>query len=895
MERHRVFISFVLTSAALLRGGALVTPAITLSPTASVLRVNDHKTFTPSITGISSQIKTVLTWTVAPAGLGSVASGVYTAPAVLPASNTATITLTATDSATNKVLATGSAKVTLENPLPVISSLTPNSINTGLAYAVAVKGSGFIASSQVMFDGKPVTGAKFVSSTEIDLTGTSVAAAGSKIAVTVVNPDPGGATSEARTLTVEPPVAVTASPDNRTIRLGTAQTFSAKVSNNSNQNVIWSVAGGSANGTIDAKGVYTTPLVLPVAVPPAGGNTAGATTAPAPVPVTITAVTVADKTKSASVTLNLENAIPSITSVSPASLKTGSQTVAVSGAGFAPGAVIYFAGAPVSTTVDTVKQQLTATFNVALPPGGTAAVKVLNPAPGAAASGVFAVPVSVANPKIAYSDAVRFLEMASFGPTPASIQHLQEIGTDAWITEQMDSTKTPISVWPDPNDGNEGLGRLQDAFFTNSLTGKDQLRQRVAFALSEILVVSGVKDMKFVQMVGYLRLLNSDAFGHYRNLLGDISLNPAMGVFLDMVNNGKATFDKQGNPVTVANENYAREIMQLFSLGLVQLNSDGTSVSGNPSEYDQSTVTEMAKVFTGWTFASEPGFARHWKNAEYYFAPMVPFDEYHDRTLKNINLPTPCTIAMGGTAASDLNQALDCIAMQKNVAPFISYRLIQRLVKSNPTTGYVSDVAGVFANHADYGNLSTVIRAILTHKEALAEGTGKLREPVIQTTTLLRELDSAVTGSATGVAGWSETMGQKALFPASVFSYFSPFFHLAGMAPPPPLAPEFQAMNAETEFGRVNFAWRAATNGVSGNIRVNSANWLDLASDAKNGPALVANAINQALYRGEMTADELTAVQAAAAISTDPLTRVRDAVYVAAAAPQYQVAGTPQK
>jgi uncharacterized protein (DUF1800 family) len=445
---------------------------------------------------------------------------------------------------------------------------------------------------------------------------------------------------------------------------------------------------------------------------------------------------------------------------------------------------------------------------------------------------------------------------------------------------------------PVSHTGNEGLSRLQDAFFTVALTGADQLRQRVAFALAEILVVSGVKDTKFEQMVGYQRLLANDVFGNYRSLLGDMTLNPAMGVYLDIVNNSNATFDENGNPVTVANENYAREVMQLFSLGLLQLDSTGTPIPGNLAEYDQSTVTEMAKVFTGWTFAAEPGFASHWMNPAYYFLPMVPFEEHHDQTQKNINLPLPCTIPAGGKAADDLNQAVDCIYRQSNVAPFVSYRLIQRLVKSAPSSQYVGDVAGVFSSTG--GDLKAVIHKILTHSEAMAEGSGRLREPVVQATTLLRELNATVTGAATGMAGLTQAMGQKVLFPGTVFSYFSPFFHIPGLAPPT-LAPEFQAMNAETEFGRVNFAWRAATNEVSGNIRVNFANWQDLASDSKLGPAQLTAAISQALYRGEMTTDEQAAVQGAAAISTDPLTRVRDAVYVAAAAPQYQVAGTPQQ
>ena len=251
-----------------------------------------------------------------------------------------------------------------------------------------------------------------------------------------------------------------------------------------------------------------------------------------------------------------------------------------------------------------------------------------------------AVPVEVAKPKMAYLDAVRFLEMATFGPTPESIEHIQTIGRDAWLAEQF---AEPASAWPDPIDSNEGIGRLQDAFFTVALTGKDQLRQRVSLALAEIMVASGIKDTKFQQMVVYQRLLGDDAFSTYRDLLGKMTLNPAMGIFLDMVNNDKANPTKG----TVANENYAREVMQLFTLGLVQTDATGTPLAGNPAEYDQNTVTAMAKVFTGWTFGTEPGFAGHFPNPEYDFLPMEAFAEHHDETQRLSTFPS---LALSGRA-----------------------------------------------------------------------------------------------------------------------------------------------------------------------------------------------------------------------------------------------------
>ena len=205
--------------------------------------------------------------------------------------------------------------------------------------------------------------------------------------------------------------------------------------------------------------------------------------------------------------------------------------------------------------------------------------------------------------------------------------------------------------------------------------------------------------------------------------------------------------------------------------------------------------------------------------------------------------------------------------------------MIQRLVKSNPTPAYVGRVAAIFS--ASQGNLKGVVTAILTDTEASTEGSGKLREPMLQSTTLLRELNATVhNAEASGVSGQSTAMGQIPLEPGSVFSYFSPFFRVNGV-----VAPEFQSLNAETEFARVNFAYRAVTNAISSNITVDFSNWQDLAAD----PAQLAQAINAALYRGEMLPAELTTVSGAAALSKTPLTSVRDAVYVAAAAPQYQI------
>ena len=659
------------------------------------------------------------------------------------------------------------------------------------------------------------------------------------------------------------PVTVTLAPASSTIRCGATLSFTAKVANTTDSVVTWQVngqAGGSASvGTISATGVYTAPADLP-----------------SPAAVTVTAVSHADPAAKASATVNLQNPLPVVTSVTPNPVNPGKATITVHGTGLANGAVVYFAGAALPTTFvsDTT---LTATGTVAMPAGRLAAVKVTNPNPGTATSSPMAVPVRVAVEAMPYANAVRFLEMTTWGPTPQNVVDLQTMGPTAWLAAQF---AMPASAWPDPDSTTEGVARLQTAFFNIALNGGDQLRQRASFALAQILVASAVKDTLFEQMVSYQRFMADYAFGTYRDVLTATTLSPSMGYFLDMVNNAKA------NPATgtAANENYARELMQLFTLGLVQLDSQGNPITAGGAtvpEYDQSTVSEMAKVMTGWTYGETPGFASLWTNMPYYFGPMVAFENYHDTTQKDINLPIPCVISAGGTAESDLSAALDCIYRQTNLAPFVSYRLIQRFVMSDPSPAYVGRVANAFQN--SQGNLQTVITALLTDPEAQSEGTGKLAEPILYATGLLRALNATVT-AADALTNQGTLMGQTALTPGSVFSYFSPFYRIPDLTPPP-VAPEFQAMNAATALARANFAWLVAGNGVSSGIKVDLTNFLDLA----NNPPDLVEALNQALFRGEMDASVRGLLTTAASASTSTAARVRSALYAAAAAPQYEI------
>ncbi|HEY6346621.1 MAG TPA: DUF1800 family protein [Bryobacteraceae bacterium] len=658
-------------------------------------------------------------------------------------------------------------------------------------------------------------------------------------------------------------ISVNVTPGTSTLRLGATANFAAKVNNTSNQLVNWAVngvAGGNSTfGTITAAGVYTTPAA---AVP---SNPA----------IMVTATSQENPMIAGNATINLQNPLPVVTAVTPTTVNPGTPTtLTVTGSGFVNSSVIYFAGAAQQTTFVS-PTQLTATTTFPMPVGRLAAVKVTNPNPGSATSTPVAIPMRVANEQMPYTQAVRFLEMTTFGPTPQDVVNLQTMGQQAWLAAQFGQ---PASTWPDPDSTTENVTRLQTAFWNVALTGADQLRQRIALALGELMVVSAVTDTTFQQMVSYQRTLGDNAFGTYRQALNAMTLNAAMGDYLNMVNNAKAT------ATTSANENYARESMQLFTTGLVQLQPNGLAVLVNGStvpEYDQATVANMAKVMTGWTYGETPGYASLWTNMPYYFSPMIAFENFHDTTAKTLNFPIPCTIPAGGTAENDLSAAFDCVFQQTEVAPNISFRLIQHFVESSPSPAYVSRVAAAWQMSG--GSLTNIITAILTDPEAQSEGSGKLTEPFLYVTNLLRALNATITAPDT-LTAQSTNLGQTALSPPTVFSFFSPGYVIPNLTPTT-LAPEFQTLNASTALARANFAWNAVSNAISSGISINLTNLQDLA----NNPANLVEAINQALFRGEIDDGIRSILTTAAGASSSLSARVRSAVYAAAASPQYQV------
>lgn len=228
----------------------------------------------------------------------------------------------------------------------------------------------------------------------------------------------------------------------------------------------------------------------------------------------------------------------------------------------------------------------------------------------------------------------RLLDQASWGPTTADIAHVQSVGLQAWLNEQFAAPQTQIPLPPSPLPAvcnNSSVACVQQSFFQNAVQGQDQLRQRVAFALSQIFVISAVEIPRGDAMASYFNMLSKDAFGSYLTIMKDVTLSPGMGTYLNMVNS-----DKPGNG-QIANENYARELMQLFTMGTVRLNPHGTPASDPSQPYSEAQVQAFARAYTGWTYARADGTTPPFPNpTQYFLAPMVPIDAHHDLTAKTL-------------------------------------------------------------------------------------------------------------------------------------------------------------------------------------------------------------------------------------------------------------------
>ena len=498
--------------------------------------------------------------------------------------------------------------------------------------------------------------------------------------------------------------------------------------------------------------------------------------------------------------------------------------------------------------------------------------------------------------------ASRFLTQATFGPTEAERDRLIRQGYVAWINGQLVLPASSHRAWwemrdaairaADPN-ASAGQDQVFESFWKQALTGEDQLRQRMVFALSQIFVISAVDGSIGNQpraMAAWLDMLGDKGFTTYRELLEAVSLHPMMGLYLSHLRNQKADLTTGRVP----DENYGREILQLLSIGVAQLNLDGTPVLANGSPVDTyrpADISGMAQVFTGfsWACPAAPASANCFNNGssggvsdpDRYIKPMVAYPQFHTTTAKSF-LGVTIPAQNPANPAASLKVALDTLDAHPNTAPFISRQLIQRLVTSNPSPAYVRAVAEVFVNNGRgvRGDLKEVVKAILLHSEARqrSDASGKLREPVLRLSAYLRAFAHT---SDTGFFRVGNTdspassLGQTPLRSPSVFNFYRPGYVAPGtqMAAAGLVAPEMQLFNETSVSGWVNFMRDNVTSGVgqfNGTVNGVVLNRRDLRRDDAAEMALAAqpaDLVNRVF-------DRLLSGQPSAALNTEIKTAV---------------------
>jgi uncharacterized protein (DUF1800 family) len=861
------------------------------------------------------------------AEVGTVSSsGLYTAPAVVPSPYTVTIT---SSIAKYPTAVPGSVSIQVWNPIPVLGAVTPNGFSEGTT-TVTINGSQFVYGAQISWNGAfvPTT---YVSGTE--LVAQIAAPNPGTYPLTVTNPDPGSASALPLSLKVGPGLVVlTLEPNSGTdVRVSNSLNLGLMVNGTDNPAVTLQVNGiAGGNGVIgtvvsnaDGSITYSAPPVVP--------------TPSNIVQLTITSV----DNPAVSITQNISvmNPIPILTSATPMAFDPGPATIVLTGQKFITGAQVLVNGAPVSTVFNG-GTQLTASLDQAQP--GNLDLQVLNPNPGPAASNDLIATVSGTppTPVVNPNDAARFLEQATFGPTDADIRNLSLIGYQAWLNQQFAIQPTPTEpgveqalIVNNPpcatsdvlcnaalfvqNNQDEGL--VQDTFWQQSITAPDELRQRVKYALSQLFVISSNNTTSIQSMprgeASYYDMLGADAFGNFRQLLQDVTLSPMMGQFLSMQGNDK------GNATTDPDENYAREVMQLFTIGLWQLNNDGTLQLSNGQPiptYSNTDVMGLAAVFTGWSW-NIPGDSTDnaWSNCCVYVGPgygeeLLPMQSFpsHHSTVEKDFLGVTIPASGSPDPAGDLKIALDTLFNHPNLPAFFSKQMIQHLVTSNPSPAYVNRVAQVFINDGTgvRGNLQAVITAILMDPEARDSATyvgnpqyGKVREALLRYTEWARAFTAQ---SRTGSFDMGSTedpiygLGEMWLRSPTVFNWFAP-----GYTPPNSpissaglLSPEMQMTNVSTVVGYINYLQGAIGANAQGGSDVFSYYGTEMTLAAT--PDQLLDRINLLLMSGQMSSTLYNQILAAItaipipsgdqnAINAALLARVQTAIYLTVASPDY--------
>ncbi|MFZ1390506.1 MAG: DUF1800 family protein [Dokdonella sp.] len=508
------------------------------------------------------------------------------------------------------------------------------------------------------------------------------------------------------------------------------------------------------------------------------------------------------------------------------------------------------------------------------------------------------------------AEAARFLTQATYGPTLAEIARLRTIGYSEWFRQEFNKPATSARTYMELvnanriADGQSGVSHNNrlDRWFHTAAIGSDQLRQRTAFALSQILVISDQNSTlsgEPIQVSEYWDILARNAFGNYRDVLDEVTWNPSMGKYLSHFRNRKASPDGLRQP----DENYAREVMQLFTIGLIERNLDFSPIlsGGQPiPTYNQSVVTNYAKVFTGFNYNNATTIS----NGTNTYLRMTCIQGEHDTTATTVIGGT--TIPAGQNCPVDVDDGIDLLFAHPNAAPFVSRQLIQRFVSSSPSPAYIQRVAEKFQDngYGERGDLGAVIMQVLLDPEARSAPTvnsGKPREPLLKLTAMWRAWDAQMPAAdsyaniAMGMTSPTGTFGQRPLGADTVFNFFEPDYQQPGIIAVAGLfSPEFQTLNESTLTSSSNSYYTYSWNSYVGmssppNNRplLNLAPLVGLASN----PAAMVDEINKRMLYGSMSSgmratllNMLTFMDGATAID-----KARTLVYVTALSPEYAV------
>lgn len=501
------------------------------------------------------------------------------------------------------------------------------------------------------------------------------------------------------------------------------------------------------------------------------------------------------------------------------------------------------------------------------------------------------------------TEASRLLAQATFGPTTSDINRVMEMGTAAWFNDQFAKPQKLHLYYMNeaqrslPADERLRQDQFFQSFWQQAVTGEDQLRQRVAFALSQIFVISyqdSTLEYNARGVAHYYDVLAAHAFGNFRDLLEAVSLHPMMGNYLDALANRKT------DGTRVPNENYAREIMQLFTIGLKQLNPDGTEVLPAAATYTNADITGLAKVFTGWSWggpdtSSGRFFGWQYEDPNRDWIPMQMYPAYHETLEKSF---LGVTIPAFTSGEESLRIALDTLFNHPNVGPFIGRELIQRLVTSNPSPAYIGRVAAAFADNGQgvRGDMKAVVLAVLLDTEARTVPTspnaGKIREPVLRLANWMRAFHATSNSGYFDMGSTDDPLWGLAQTPMrspSVFNFYTPDYvpPNTAIATANLVAPEMQITNETSVTGYLNFMRDAIVNGTgrSDDIEANYTAELALADK----PDQLMDRIDLLLMQNQMSSTLRNRILTAVNSINDHSDRVHAAIFLTMASPEYIV------